>query len=235
MPVSPFALTTLANLKEVLGIATADTSKDASLERVIDRTTLFIEGEIRRKLKARKYNGNTPINPALVHPTTNVVNEDYLFFSGSTTDYGGDTVIDPNCSFGLYYLPAYPVRPNAETGSVTFVVSVLTERSAGGETWDTTILNEYRDYLIDREKGELRLLSGPFTPGVRNYRITMCAGYVTIPADLEGLCLELARDIYRDSRELASESIGTWSRSYDKSKSDPYVEGLLSRFSRTIL
>jgi len=234
------ALTTVANLKEVVGIASADTSKDSALERIINRTTLFLEGELNRKLKARRYNGNTATPPANIHATTNVTDEDYLYFSGSRKDRGGDAVIDPR-GYGLYYLPAWPVRSNAETGSIPFVLSPLLTRDSNGETWDDTALQEYRDYLVNRETGELRLLAGSFTPGVRNYRVTMCAGYLNgsaqpyVPDDLEGLCLEIARDVYRNSRDVTSESIGTWSRSYDKSKADPYVEGLISKYSRVIL
>jgi hypothetical protein len=226
---SPDALASLTNLKEALGVPASDTSKDNALERVINRTTLFLEGELNRKLKARRYNDG-----ASTFGTGGVPDEDYVYFSGSTFGTGGDTVLDPN-GYGLLYLPAYPVRADDETNSVPFVLSVLSARDETGDTWDSAALVANRDYLLDRETGVLRLTGGRFTPGVKNYRVTMCAGYVTAPADLEGLCLEFCKQAYRDSRTLASESIGTWSRTFATAKEDPYVAGLLAKFSRVVL
>ena len=80
MAVNSASLTTLANLKAALTIATADTSKDTLLEQCIDRASQWIEGRTERKLKARKYNGG-----ASTHATTGVTDEDYIFFSGSTS------------------------------------------------------------------------------------------------------------------------------------------------------
>lgn len=231
MAASANALTSRTNLKEFLGIATADTSKDAALDNVIDRVTLYVEGELNRKLKARKYNGNAAADATLVHATTGVVNEDYVYFSGWKTDRGGDTLRDP-AGYGLFYLPAFPVRPDAEAGSVAFALAPLLSRDETGETWGTP-LTPYVDYVLNRETGEIKLLGGCFTPGVKNYRVTACAGYVAVPADLEGLALEFCKQVYRDTRNLQSESIGTYSRSYNRHiVSDPYVEGLLAKYRR---
>src|SRR5438552_3412172 len=97
------ALTTLANLKEFLNVASADTSKDAALTNVINRTSLWIEDATHRKLKARRYN-----NGGSTHATTGVTDEDYIYFSGWRRNEGGDTVVDP-AGYGLFYLPAWPV------------------------------------------------------------------------------------------------------------------------------
>jgi hypothetical protein len=231
------ALTTLPNLKEVLGISGSDTSKDQHLERVINRVTLWVEDVTRRKLKARRYGAGFATT---IHPTTNVADETYLYFSGSTKDQGGDTVVDER-GYGLYYLPAYPVQANAV---VTFQLATLSDRGSdvsGGESWDTADLAEWDDYVVDRENGVLRLLHGRFSTGFRNYRIQMAAGYQTgsaqpyVPADLEGLCLDLCRQLYRDSRNLQSESIGTWSRTYNLQVKDPFQQDLLARYTRQIL
>jgi Phage gp6-like head-tail connector protein len=239
------AITTLANLKAAVGIATADTSKDTYLEQCINRATWLIEEMTGRKFnegmnggfKARRYNAGVS-----THTTTTVADEDYIYFSGSTKDYGGDTVIDDHGN-GAFYLPAYPVRANAETGSVTFALATLSDRSSGGggDTWDTTSYVEFDQFIVDRPNGILRLIGGIFAPGTRNYRVTMAAGFLYggaqpyVPPDLEGLCIEMARGIFRDNRNVTSESIGTFSRSYNKDLEDPVIKRTLARYSRPIL
>ena len=118
-------------------------------------------------------------------------------------------------------------------------MEVLTARSsAGGETWDATLLLENDHYVVDRRNGVLRLLGGNFSLGSRNYRVTMAAGFQYgsaqpyVPPDLESLCIEMAKGLYRDNRNVSSESIGTWSRSYDRTKEDPVVRATLARYSR---
>lgn len=228
------SLTTLANLKDFVGVLSTDTSKDNFLERVINRTTLFLESQLNRKLKARRYN-----NGASTHPTTGVADEDYVYFSGTEKQLGGDTINDHG--YGVFYLPAFPVQPATEAATVAFTLSSLSTRDQTGETWDSTLLLENRDYLLNRVTGELRLLSGRFVYGRHNYRVTMCAGYNTsatqpcVPEDLEGLCLEICYDVFNDSRNLQSETIGTWQRTWDNSKDDPYIQGLMAKYSRVVL
>jgi len=53
MPVGPYALTTLANLKEYMGITTS--ANDALLEKCIDRASARMETFCGRKLKARDH------------------------------------------------------------------------------------------------------------------------------------------------------------------------------------
>ena len=246
MAVNADALTTLANLKAAVGIATADTSKDTYLEQCINRATWLIEDTTNRKfnegqnggLKARKY---TDITTPSTHGTTGVSNEDYIYFSGTNKMHGGDTITDER-GCGVFYLPAYPVRANSETNSVTFALAVLNGRSnSGGDDWDTTAYAENDNYVVDRPNGVLRLLSGCFIPGTRNYRVTMAAGFLYgaaqpyVPPDLEGVCIELAKGIFRDNRNVTSESIGTWSRSYDKAREDPYVQRILQKYTRPVL
>jgi uncharacterized phiE125 gp8 family phage protein len=55
MPVGPFALTTLADVKEHLRIEAADSTEDTFLEKLIDRCTSRIESYVNRKLKKRSY------------------------------------------------------------------------------------------------------------------------------------------------------------------------------------
>lgn len=227
--VSPSALTSLANLKSVLSIAAADTSKDTLLELTIDRATAWIENATERKLKARNYNGS-----GTAFTTTGVTSEDYLIFSGTTKDRGGDTVVDPQ-GYGQFYLPQFPVQANSVSQAITFALHALTDREAG--TWDTSSLVENSDYVIDRTNGVLTLLNGPFTPGLRNYRITCTAGYLTsaqpyVPADLEELCIAVAKKMFRNEQGLQSESIGTWSRTYNVAEQNALIDETLARYRR---
>lgn len=218
----PNALTTLSNLKEALGLQ--GSSEDGKLERIINRATTFIESQTNRKLKARRYGD---YDDPQIHPDTRVDDEDYLYFSGSLRDQG-DTTWDG--LYGVYYLPAWPVQTDTD-----FVLSALSNRVT--DTW--TNLTENVDYLLDRENGVLIFLGGYFTPGVRNYRISMEAGYNEdedpfVPEDLERLCIEICKTAYRENSAVLSESIGTWSRTYsEKLKSEnSEIEETLSHYTR---
>src|SRR4051794_8144541 len=121
------ALTSLENLKAALKIT--NTTDDAYLEQLINRATWQVEGDARIKsdggkygFKARRYNGASASAPNNVHATTSVPDEDYVYFSGATTDKGGDTTVDPDTGLGYFYLPAYPVQANTV---LTFALDVL--------------------------------------------------------------------------------------------------------------
>lgn len=227
MAVTSDALTTLANLKEAVGIATADTSKDSYLERVISRATADIERMTGRKMKARNYNG---VGTAFA--TTTITSEEYLIFSGSSQDEGGDTLIDPR-GYGVFYLPQFPIQ--TVSPSITFGLHSLTDRVAG--TWDLTGFVENRDYVIDRTNGILTNLNGRFASGFRNYRIACTAGYLTsaqpyVPADLEELCIAVAKKLFRNEQGIQSESLGTWSRSYNVEAAEKQIKEGVSMFTR---
>lgn len=227
MPVNTTALTTLTNLKEALEIGASSTASDNYLERIINRASSWIETKVNRKLKARRYNGGTSN-----HGTTVVPDEDYIYFSGYHESKGGDTLIDEN-GFGIFYLPQWPVQANSV---LTFVLATLDDRE--DQTWDTTDLVENTDYIVDRQRGILRLLNGRFTPGMTNYRITMAAGYQVgsnqpfVPEDLELACIELCKRMYRESSNVQSESIGTWSRTFNTAAKDPFMEDTIQQYSR---
>jgi hypothetical protein len=110
---------------------------------------------------------------------------------------------------GKLYLPQYPVH---------------------SLTLDTveTLLEEGTDYTVDKEGGVITLLStikGPFT-------VTGEFGYDPIPDDLEQLCLEVAAKLYRQDGNVASESVGGWSRTF---KDDPSIAEGLSLFTHWTL
>ncbi len=79
MALNSDALTTLSNLKEVLGISSSDTSKDGQIERAINRATAWIESETNRKLKARGYNGAS--GNFTIGGSDTIANEDYIYFN----------------------------------------------------------------------------------------------------------------------------------------------------------
>src|SRR5436309_1280478 len=96
------ALTTLENCKSELSVK--GSSKDARLSRLIDSATAWIETQCNRKFVARRYNGTTVPDKTKYHPNTNVLDEDYLYFSGSTLDSGSYSYVSPS------YGPSYDSR-----------------------------------------------------------------------------------------------------------------------------
>lgn len=228
---SASALTTLPNAKEKLGVAEAVTDYDNKIERLINQATAEIERLTGRRLKARNYNGS-----GTAFATTNVTSEDYLHFSGSTQDQGGDTVVN-EAGHGIFYLPQFPIQ--TVSPSITFGLHVLEDRESGD--WDTTSYVENRDYVIDRENGILTNLNGRFWSDFRNYRITCTAGYLDngaqpyVPYDLEKLCLAMIRKLYRNEQGVQSESIGTWSRSFNVEHVQKEINEGLSLFTRSRL
>lgn len=235
MAVSSVSLTTLVNLKSALGIASADTSKDTLLEQYIDRATFDIEGLTGRKLKARNYDGAT------AHGTTGVAAEDYLYFDGTTTDKGGDTLVDPDSGLGVFHVPQYPIQKSPTANALTLQLAVLSERSSeisGGNTWDTDSYVEWDQFIVDYENGIIRLTGGTFAPGMRNYRLKCTAGYQYgsaqpyVPPDLEQLCVAMVKKLFRNEYGVQSESLGTWSRSYDTAKQDELIDRLVARYTR---
>ena len=238
------ALTTLANLKAAVNIATADTSKDTLLEQCINRATGLLEEMTNRKfneglsggLKARNYNGSS--GTLTLGGSDTIASEDYVYFSGIPKSHGGDALVD-DLGRGYVYLPAYPVLANSV---LPFALDCLSSRSAAaGELWDATSYAEFDSFIVDRPSGVLRLLGGQFGWGEKNYRVTMAAGYrygsaqPYVPPDLEAAVIELAKGIYRDNRGVTSESIGSWSRSFDRSKEDPVVCAAVAKYSRICL
>ncbi len=231
-------LTTLTNLKELLGITASD--QDNALERVINRVSKWIESETKRKLKARNYDNET------AHASTGIAAENYIYFDGTTKNKGGHTTFT-EYGQGEFYLPAWPIQKynaSSNPNALAVELAVLSARGStisGGETWDSTALLEWDDYIVDFPNGVIRLLAGRFTSGQRNYRFKCTAGYQTgsaqpyVPDDLEALCLELCRRMYENSDNLQSETIGTWSRTFKTASEDPTIVDLLSSYSRPVL
>lgn len=224
---SSSALTSLDNAKEKLGVPEAVTDYDNKIERLINRASAEIERLTNRKLKARNYNGS-----GTAFATTGITSEDYIHFSGSLQNCGGDTLVN-EAGYGQFYLPQFPIQ--TVSPSITFALHTLEDREAGD--WDTSLV-ENREYVIDRETGLLTLLYGRFSTGFRNYRITCTAGYLDngaqpyVPYDLEELCLAMMKKLYRGDSGLQSETLGTWSRSFNVQEVQKEIDDGIALFTR---
>jgi len=218
VPVGAEALVSRDTFKTALGVS--GSMDDTLIDSIIDRATAWIQSVTGRKLKARHYKLDQSAF------TTSVTSEDYLYFDG-------DEAVANGKGLGEFYLPQYPVQRSSVASALAFELAYLSSRGSGGDTF--TALTANVDYLVDYERGVVRLLAGRFTSGVRNYRITCTAGYVTIPPDLEALCIELGRLIYKDRKNLQSETIGSWSRSFNTAKDDPLVSDVLAHYTRLSL
>lgn len=239
------SLTTLTRCKTALGVS--GSTDDTKLERMIDAASSWIESQTNRKLKARNYNGYNAsghgstfdYDPADAG-TDIVASDDFIYFDGdraSNDEYGR----------GQFFLPQFPILTVSgsnrnqvnHANALTFTLYTLSDRGSGvsgNEEWDT--LTQFDDYVLDQTNGVIRLLGGAFVPGVRNYRVKCTSGinYGTaqpyVPDDLEQLCIELVKLIYKDRKGLQSESIGTWSRSFNALAKDPFIEDTLARYTR---
>ncbi len=241
MLVKPTALTTVENAKAALGVKT--TADDALIGSLIDRATSWIEDQTNRRFKARNYNNDNTTTFTPGDPYTAIDSEDFLYFSGSEIDDGGDT-LENDVGYGLYHAPQWPILRPSVAGALAVQLAILTARAAGadgaGDTWDATVFLEGRDYVVDYARGIVTKL-GKFTAGVKNYRLSCTAGYYLgtnqpfVPDDLEQLAIEMVRLVYKDRRNLKAESIGTWSREWDTSLQDPIVYDTLSKYRRLVI
>ena len=228
MPLISEALSTLANVKEALKIT--DASQDSLLTSLLNRVTGWIEDTTHRKLVARNYNGK-----GTAFSVTSVPSEDYIYLNGSQSFVN-------DAGYGELYLPVYPIQRTG-TDVLTFNLAVLQNRSnALGEVWDSSSVLEYDSYILDAESGVIHLY-GPAMPGYRNYKVTCTAGLLYpatpaapwVPPDLESLCIELCKQMFRESRNVVSERISEWSRTYKLDVPDPHNKDILDKYSRPIV
>jgi len=102
-------------------------------------------------------------------------------------------------------LRAFPVT------SVTSVKEWETSTNAA-----TTTYTEHTDYTVFLDEGIIYRSSG-WARRRKGWQVVYVAGYATIPEDLKGACLEIAKLYWamRDKRGLKSESIGDYSYTTD--------------------
>ena len=135
--------------------------------------------------------------------------------------------------------PTQVLQKSPAANALAFELAVLSDRES--DVWDATALTENTDYIVDYANGFIRLLAGIFTPGLKNYRVKCTAGFQIgaaqpyVPDDLEGLCVDLCRQVYRNTKNLQSETLGTWSRTYNVAKEDPLITAVIAKYSRNWL
>lgn len=212
----PDALCTLEAAKLALGLPPSSTGEDTRLTLLIEAATDVIQRACGRKFVRRNYNDGDIADPVSYHDTTQVPDEERFYIDGA-----GQTVI---------VLPNYPIVDDDG-----LIFESLASRASAGDTWDTLVKNE--DYVVDRRRGILKINGGKLVHGVKNYRVTYEAGYIEggqapwVPADLQELCAQLVREGSEDRSQVTSETIGSWSRSYDISKKNPFLEAAKIKYS----
>lgn len=218
----PQALTTLEAAQQKLGTS----GNEDKIINCINRVTTHIERVTDRKIMARNYDGFTK------HAQTQIAAENPLYFDW-------DDFVETDQGWELY-LPEFPIHRGDSTKDVTFELAYLASRDSSGETFATSNITEWVDYIVKEDEGTILFLNHPLVKsgldyGVRMYRLKATLGYETIPHDIEALCLELLREIYRDSSNVSMERLEGWSKSYDLSKNNRYIEEVMVSYARNKL
>lgn len=264
MAVDTYALTTLSNLKNWIGITAVD--DDVLLEDAIDRATAIIESHCDRKFKSRTFyewcmpSGertftveNYPINSI-----TNIAYGSAISFTVSSDTASTDvraTVENDGTTIRLRKLPysgtaesielaisSYPttrqlvnyinLSANGWSATLTENAETVTLYRFGGRgVIDAPCNFEYprdnvSEYRVDYSTGLVHIIADRF-PGIRSddasanrfpsgfypVFVEYTAGYATVPADLEQICIEIAADLYRERKQdktITSESLGDY-------------------------
>ena len=213
----PDALCTLEAAKIALGLPPSSGAEDVRISLLIEAATDIIERGCGRKFVRRNYNDGDIAATPTFHLTTAVPDEERFVFDGC----GQTTIVLPN----------FPIVDDDDL----IFETLATRSNAGGDTWDTLVKNE--DYVVDRKRGMLRLNGGRLVYGVRNYRVTYEGGFIDagkapwVPSDLQQLCVEMVKEGANDAANVTSETIGSWSRSYDLSKPNPFLEAAMNKYT----
>src|SRR3990167_350548 len=218
-------LTTLFRSRQALGLATGDTGNDTLIENLIDAASHWIQDQCNRKFGRRHYN-RAESAAGVAHTVTSILSEPYHYHSGDGRS-------------GVIILPQYPV----DSAAITIAELVSRDSTgAGAHTWSSSGYVTGYDYEVDWEKGIVRLLAGAFSSGTKNYRITYEAGYEEpratgsptipwVPEDLIRCCNEVVKIMFDGGGgRVSSESIGTWSRCFDLTKDNPFIEMVLEKY-----
>lgn len=212
------SLATLANAKRAIGIASTDTANDTLIEDTLNAATQWIQEQCNRKFGRRNYN-----DTSTAHAITGIGGEARYKFSGDGRSM-------------THVLPQYPV----DSASIT--IEELSSRATDGtETWSSSGLVTGYDYVVEWDKGIIRLLNHSFYAGILNYRVTYEAGYEEpaapstpaapwVPFDLQRCCIEVTKQMYKgDGSRITSERIGSWSRSFAE-KQNPIIEQTIGKY-----
>ena len=188
MPVGTYALTTLADLKESLGITT--TTDDTLLEKCIDRATAKIESYIGRQIKEREYREwRNPMgqDSIALHqwPVSNVMN----------VWTGNRAAIVIGSTAG--YIRA-SVAVNQETDTPALVAKTTTALGV-----DSTVTYDFATYATTDELLNSGLLTQPgytgsLTTNIRSYQLRPRAGADAVLATVTLFAADTASDYTYD-------------------------------------
>ena len=283
MAVDTYALVTLAQLKNWLGITSTD--DDVSLEDAIDRATSIIETHCDRKLKSRVF-----YEFVMPQGERTVTVDNYPIVSIDTIAYGSAismTIESDSASTDVLATVEnngtnIRLRKVASDGTSTTATLALADYlttsaivnyiNASVSGWSATLTENaysfslYRfggrgvidapcnfeyprdnvsEYRVDYSTGLIHLIADRF-PGIRSddasanrfpsgfypVFVQYTAGFETVPADLQQVCIEVAADLYRERKQdktITSESLGD--SSYTQAGVAELLEGRMGKLA----
>jgi hypothetical protein len=237
MALDDYALTTVADANQFLGLTADGGSNDNFIEVLVHRATDIIENYCQRKFVGRLYakerhNGtgqnivyfkNAPVVSVcldeLVWDSTagTVTRDDGGSFidDGFSTDNNKILIQNSDSNSGLLTLTT------VAASSLTFSSSITSDT----EDNDVTISNVRSLWVGDDEIDEDNFdvfedhiyYSPGFSEGHGNIKLTYYGGYATIPDDLEHACLQIVESLYNGNENVGniqSESLGDHSITY---------------------
>jgi hypothetical protein len=283
MAVDTYALVTLAQLKNWLGITSTD--DDVILEDAIDRATSIIETHCDRKLKSRVF-----YEFVMPQGERTVTVDNYPIVSIDTIAYGSAismTIESDSASTDVLATVEnngtnIRLRKVASDGTSTTATLALSDYlttsaivnyiNASVSGWSATLTENaysfslYRfggrgvidapcnfeyprdnvsEYRVDYSTGLIHLIADRF-PGIRSddasanrfpsgfypVFVQYTAGFETVPADLQQVCIEVAADLYRERKQdktITSESLGDYS--YTQAGVAELLEGRMGKLA----
>jgi len=283
MAVNTYALVTLAQLKNWLGITSTD--DDVILEDAIDRATSIIETHCDRKLKSRVF-----YEFVMPQGERTVTVDNYPIVSIDTIAYGSAismTIESDSASTDVLATVEnngtnIRLRKVASDGTSTTATLALADYlttsaivnyiNASVSGWSATLTENaysfslYRfggrgvidapcnfeypgdnvsEYRVDYSTGLIHLIADRF-PGIRSddasanrfpsgfypVFVQYTAGFETVPADLQQVCIEVAADLYRERKQdktITSESLGDYS--YTQASVAELLEGRMGKLA----
>jgi hypothetical protein len=283
MAVDTYALVTLAQLKNWLGITSTD--DDVILEDAIDRATSIIETHCDRKLKSRVF-----YEFVMPQGERTVTVDNYPIVSIDTIAYGSAismTIESDSASTDVLATVEnngtnIRLRKVASDGTSTTATLALADYlttsaivnyiNASVSGWSATLTENaysfslYRfggrgvidapcnfeyprdnvsEYRVDYSTGLIHLIADRF-PGIRSddasanrfpsgfypVFVQYTAGFETVPADLQQVCIEVAADLYRERKQdktITSESLGDYS--YTQAGVAELLEGRMGKLA----
>lgn len=283
MAVDTYALVTLAQLKNWLGITSTD--DDVLLEDAIDRATSIIETHCDRKLKSRVF-----YEFVMPQGERTVTVDNYPIVSIDTIAYGSAismTIESDSASTDVLATVEnngtnIRLRKVASDGTSTTTTialadylttsAIVTYINASVSGWSATLTENaysfslYRfggrgvidapcnfeyprdnvsEYRVDYSTGLIHLIADRF-PGIRSddasanrfpsgfypVFVQYTAGFETVPADLQQVCIEIAADLYRERKQdktITSENLGDYS--YTQAGVAELLEGRMGKLA----